>query len=282
MSCQQFSVAMAVYKKDDPVHFRTAVDSILNQTQKPDEVVLVVDGPVPSSLDEVIASYESLPFFKIIRLEKNMGHGHARRVGLSHCTHGLVALMDADDISRPDRFEKQLRRMEEDPTLSIVGGNIDEFIGDVDNIITSRRVYTEDADIKRDMQKRCPMNQPTVLFRRADVERAGGYLDFFCEEDYYLWVRMCLLGMKFANLPDVLVNMRVSKDTYRRRGGIRYFKSEARLQKFMLKNKLIGFGRYSLNVLKRLVVQVLLPNRVRGYAIRRFARQTVPDKQPKA
>ncbi|MBQ8174734.1 MAG: glycosyltransferase [Clostridia bacterium] len=272
MCCQKFSVAMAVYAKDDPWHFKIAVDSILNQTRRPDEVVLVVDGPVPLSLDEVISAYEAMPLFRVIRLEKNCGHGHARRTGLVHCTHELVALMDADDISRPDRFEKQLARMEADPSLSIVGGNIAEFIGTPDNVVSYRHVETEDAKIKKDLKIRCPMNQVSVLFRRDDVKRAGGYLDFYCEEDYYLWVRMALLHMKFANVPDVLVDVRVGRDMYRRRGGMRYFKSEARLQKFMYKQGLIGTMRYALNVIKRLVVQVLLPNRVRGYIFRKFAR----------
>ena len=263
---------MAVYEKDDPWNFKIAVDSILNQTRKPDEVVLVVDGPVPLSLDEVISGYEAMPTFRVIRLEKNCGHGHARRTGLSHCSHELVALMDADDISRPDRFEKQLACMEADPSLSVVGGNIAEFIGTPDNVVSYRNVEIEDAAIKQDLKIRCPMNQVSVLFRRDDVKHAGGYLDFFCEEDYYLWVRMALLNMKFANVPDVLVDVRVGRDMYRRRGGLRYFKSEARLQAFMYRHGLIGTFRYTVNVLKRLVVQVLLPNRVRGYIFRKFAR----------
>ena len=268
----KFSVAMAVYGKDNPLHFKTAVDSILNQTCQPDEVVLVVDGPVPSDLNEVITEYEAMPIFQVIRLEKNSGHGHARRTSLAHCTHELVALMDADDISRPDRFEKQLAYMEQNPTVSIVGGSIAEFIDSPDNVVSYRNVECEDARIKADLRIRCPFNQMTVLLRREDADRAGGYLDFYCEEDYYLWVRMALLDVKFGNLPDVLVDVRVGADMYRRRGGVRYFKSEARLQWYMYKNRLIGLYRYALNVAKRLVVQVLLPNRIRGYVFRKLAR----------
>ncbi len=274
MCPEKFSVAMAVYEKDDPWHFKIAVDSILNQTCPPSEVVLVVDGPVPLSLDELIVAYEANPLFRVIRLEKNCGHGHARRTGLSHCSYELVALMDADDISRPDRFEKQLACMTADPRLSIVGGTIAEFIGSPDRVVSYRYVAQQDEDIKRDLRIRCPMNQVSVLFRKSDVKRAGGYLDFFCEEDYYLWVRMALLDMKFANVPDVLVDVRVGQDMYRRRGGLRYFKSEARLQQFMYKNRLIGLTRYLWNVSKRLVVQVLLPSRVRGYVFRKFARSS--------
>lgn len=267
---QAFSVSMCVYGGDDPTWFAAAVDSVVNQTVVPDEIVIVVDGPVPPALDAVIGGYEQQPLFKVIRLAENRGHGEARRVGLQHCTHSLIALMDADDLSRPDRFEKQLALLDGD--VAIVGGQITEFIGTPDYVVGKRIVPTADADIKAYMQKRCPMNQVTVMFRKAAVEQVGGYIDWYCEEDYYLWLRMHLAGMTFANLPDVLVDVRVGEDMYRRRGGVKYFKSEAKLQGYMLKNGVIGLVRYLINVNQRLILQVLMPNRLRGWIFKRFAR----------
>lgn len=269
----KFSVSMCTYGKDNPQWLKTAIESILNQTVKPDEVVLVVDGPVPDELDCVIKEYEASPIFKVIRLKKNMGHGQARRIGLENCAFELVALMDSDDISVPERFSKQIECFKEDDLLDIVGGNITEFIDSPDNIVGARVVPETDAEIKEYMKKRCPMNQVTVMFKKASVDKVGGYIDWFCEEDYYLWLRMFLGGMKFANVTDNLVNVRVGKEMYGRRGGIKYFKSEARLQKFMLDNKIIGFGTYLMNVLKRLIVQVLLPNKLRGWVFKKFARE---------
>ena len=271
----KFSVSMCVYGKDNPDWFQIATDSILNQTCPPDEVVLVVDGPVPSELNSVIAACEQNSVFNVIRLPENMGHGEARRTGLAACKNELVAIMDADDISASTRFEKQLAAFAADPELAIVGGNITEFIGEPENVVGARVVPGDDADIKVYMKKRCPMNQMTVMFKKSQVEAVGGYLDWYCEEDYYLWLRMALADMKFANLPDTLVNVRVGADMYRRRGGVRYFKSERRLQKYMRKNGIIGFGTYLSNVIKRLIVQVLLPNRVRGWVFKKFARRTV-------
>lgn len=271
----KFSVSMCVYGKDNPEWFRTAVNSILDQTRKPDEVVLVVDGPVPQELDDVINHFEQNSIFKVIRLPENKGHGEARRVGLNNCSNELVALMDADDISAEDRFEKQLALFESDPELTIVGGNITEFIGTPDNIVEARVVKLDDASIKEDMKKRCPMNQMTVMFRKSFVECAGGYLDWYCDEDYYLWIRLLQNKAKFANLPDYLVNVRIGKEMYQRRGGTKYFMSEAKLQKFMLDNKIIGLGRFAVNVGERLVVQVLLPNKLRSWVFKKFARKTV-------
>lgn len=275
MENQKFSVSMCVYGKDNPAWFETAVESILNQTAKPDEVVLVVDGPVPNALNQIIEKYEALDFFHIVRFAENQGHGNARRAGLEACTHELVALMDADDISRPERFEKQLARFGEDPSLSIVGGNIAEFIDTPENTVGFRIVPNADEEIKAYMKKRCPFNQVTVMFKKSDVQAVGGYIDWFWEEDYYLWLRMYLAGQGFANVDGVLVDVRVGKEMYQRRGGRKYFKSEAKLQKFMLKNKIIGFGTYFMNVTKRWIVQVLLPNRLRGWVFQKFARKSV-------
>lgn len=271
----KFSVSMCVYGKDNPEWFRTAVDSILNQTRKPDEVVLVVDGPVPQELDDVINPFEQNSIFKVIRLPENKGHGEARRVGLNNCSNELVALMDADDISAEDRFEKQLAMFESDVELTIVGGNITEFVGTPDNIVEARVVKSDDASIKEDMKKRCPMNQVTVMFKKSRVDSVGGYIDWYCEEDTYLWLRLFLDGAKFANLSDYLVNVRIGKEMYQRRGGTKYFLSEAKLQKFMLDNKIIGLGRFAVNVGERFVVQVLLPNKLRSWVFKNFARKTV-------
>lgn len=82
----------------------------------------------------------------------------------------MIALMDADDLSVPDRFEKQLAVFVQNPSLSIVGGNIQEFIGTPDKCVGKRIVPEKDSDIKIYMKKRCPMNQVTVMFRKADVE----------------------------------------------------------------------------------------------------------------
>ncbi|MBE6944155.1 MAG: glycosyltransferase [Ruminococcaceae bacterium] len=272
---EKFSVSMCVYGGDHPAWFQTSVDSIRNQTAPPDEIVLVVDGPVPEDLNAVICQYEKEPIFHVIRLEKNMGHGEARRISLNACKHSLVALMDADDISVPDRFAKQIKMFAEDPALTIVGGNITEFVDTPDNLVGMRTVYTTDSEIKQDMKKRCPMNQMTVMFRKADVEAAGGYVDWYCDEDYYLWLRLMLSGAKFCNIPETLVNVRVGKEMYSRRGGMKYFKSEAKLQKWMLKKKVIGFGTYAVNVAKRLIVQVLLPNSLRSWVFQKFARKSV-------
>lgn len=268
-----FSVSMCVYAGDKAEWLKTAIESVLNQTVKPNDVVLVVDGPVSDDINAVISEYEKRSFFNCIRLEKNMGHGIARRIGLENCKNDLVAIMDADDISVDSRFEKQLDFFENDNGLDIVGGNIAEFIEKEDNIVGKRIVPGDDASIKEYLKKRCPMNLVTVMFKKSSVEKAGGFIDWYCEEDYYLWVRMYLAGMKFANCKDILVNVRVGEDMYARRGGFKYFKSEKRLQKYMLDKKVISRTTYFSNVLKRFIVQILLTNKLRAFVFMKFGRK---------
>lgn len=268
----RFSVSMCVYGKDDPNHFKIAVDSILNQTLEPDEVVLVVDGPVPDELDAIIKNYEEDPLFKVVRLEVNRGHGDARRIGLDNCTYNYVALMDADDISLPERFETQIGFLSKNPDVDIIGGNIVEFIDAVDNVVGKRIVPEKHDDILEYMKKRCPFNQMTVMFKKDSVQKAGGYIDWFWNEDYYLWIRMMENGCVFANTGTILVNARSGLDMYKRRGGKKYFQSEKKLQKYMLDKKIINKRTYCMNVLKRWIVQRALPNSVRGWVFRTLAR----------
>ena len=268
----KFSVSMCVYGGDNAQWFKTSVESVLNQTLVPNEIVLVVDGAVPDDLNTSIRKFEELKLFKVIRLETNQGHGIARKTGLDNCTNELVAIMDADDICSRNRFEKQIEAFRNYPDSDIVGGIITEFIDTPDNVVGKRIVPVEDSEIKEYMQRRCPMNLVTVMFKKTSIEKVGGFIDWYCEEDYYLWLRMALANMKFRNVDDVLVNVRVGKEMYQRRGGVKYFKSEAKLQKYMLDNKIIGFSRYLINVTERMILQVLMPNKMRSFIFQRLAR----------
>lgn len=272
-----FSVAMSVYKNDNPEWFDVALKSVIEQTVKPNEIVLVVDGPISDELRNIINKYEDICknsniYFNVIYLKKNQGHGIARKTGLDNCSNKLVAIMDADDICVLNRFETQLNVFNVNPKVDVVGGMITEFIDSPDNVVGKRNVPLVDSEIKKYMKCRCPMNFVTVMFKKSSIEKVGGFIDWFCEEDYYLWIRMALAEMKFSNVDSTLVNVRVGKDMYKRRGGLRYFISEAKLQKYMRKKKVIGFSRYIINIAERFVVQVLMNNAIREWVFKTFAR----------
>lgn len=266
---------MSLYIKEKPEYLRTAIQSMVDQTYAPDEIVIVKDGLLTPELDFVLDEYQDKypELFNIVGYEKNRGLGLALNFGLEHCRNELVARMDTDDIAKPDRCKKQMEMFAENPMLEIVGGDIAEFVDTPDNIVAHRRVPTTDDAIKEYMKTRCPFNHMTVMYKKASVIKSGNYKDLFWNEDYYLWIRMmehcCVMG----NTGDVLVDVRTGADMYKRRGGRRYFESEKFLQKYMLDRLIIDKCQYIANVIKRWILQILLPNWLRGIVFRTFARK---------
>lgn len=269
-----FSVCISVYKNDKLEFVNESLLSILNQTFRPAEIILVVDGPVTSELDAFLSQMSlKEEIIHLIRLSENQGLGNALKIAVENAKYDIVARMDSDDISLPDRFEKQIKCFENDNTLSIVGGTIREFIETPENAVAKRMCPLEDKEIKKYMKTRCGLNHVTVMFRKADVLKAGNYQDWFWNEDYYLWLRMILASCKFKNLGDTLVSVRVGKDMYERRGGKKYFKSEVRLQKYMLDNNIIAIPRYIANIIIRFIIQIVLPSKVRGFVFQKILRK---------
>lgn len=270
-----FSICTSIYKNDNPDFVRVALDSMLvHQSVKPDEIVLVQDGPVPEDLSAVISEYENkyANVMHVIRLEENGGLGNALKIGVENTGHTIIARMDSDDICLPNRFEKQLEYMENHPECDILGGQITEFIDTPGNIVGRREVPLSNEEIYDFMKSRCALNHMTVMFRKDVVMKVGNYQDWFWNEDYYLWVRMMMNHCVFANIPDVAVNVRSGAEQYARRGGKNYFDSEIGIKKLMLKEGMINKKEYLFNYIERFIIQLLLPNRVRGWIYRTFAR----------
>ncbi|MBD5132144.1 MAG: glycosyltransferase [Clostridiales bacterium] len=271
---REFSVLMSVYKNTKLSELKECLDSLENQTVKATEYVIVRDGQVSSELNDYLDSLENdLSGCKIIRLEQNVGLGNALKEGMAHCSNEIIARMDTDDICVKNRFEEQLDCFENDEELSIVGSNIAEFIDSVSNVVSYRNVPRDHDDICEYLKKRCPFNHMTVMFKKTDVEKAGGYLHWHYNEDSYLWVRMYLAGAKFYNIQENLVCARIDESTFARRGGYKYYKSERDLFKYMYKNKIIGFGSYVKAKTIRFILYVLMPNRMRQWAYKKFARK---------
>ena len=271
-----FSVVTSAYKNDNSEFVRVALDSMLiNQTVKPTEIVLVRDGQVPEVLDRLLDEYEARypDVFNIIRLEQNGGLGNALKLGVENAKYDIIARMDSDDICLPNRFELQLKYLEQHPEVDILGGQISEFIGIPENIIGKRVVPCTNSEIYNFMKSRCAFNHVTVMFHKDAVLKAGNYQDWFWNEDYYLWVRMMKTKCQFANVPEVLVNVRSGADLYARRGGRKYYESEKGIKKLQLDNKMITKMEYRYFVAQRYIIQILMPNWLRGWVFRTLARK---------
>lgn len=268
-----YSVLMSVYKNEKVEFFIQAVDSLLNQTVMPEQIVLVRDGGVyeelQDTIDKYVSNYPNL--FTYLPLEENGGLGNALRYGLTYCRNELVGRMDTDDISVPNRFELQLEFMENNPDVDIVGGNISEFANDPTEIVDYRIVPESHEDIVEYLKSRSPFNHVTVMFKKSALEKVNSYESFYLFEDWYLWVKMHLSGAKFANINAILVNVRIS-EMANRRGGMKYYSSCVKLLKYMRKNRVIGFWKYLKTCMVRFCGYVLLPNKIREWAYKKFLR----------
>lgn len=268
----KFSVLMSVYKREQGEYLKEALRSIFQQTVPPSEVVLVKDGPLTDELENVIADFvKRYDTLKVIALSENRGLGNALNVGLDACTNDLVARMDSDDLSLSDRFETQLRAFETDPEVSVVGGWITEFEENPDQIITYRKVPESDSELKNFFTSRNPLNHVTVMFRKKDVQEAGGYQHFHLFEDYWLWARMIKNGVKFHNVQKVLVNVRGGAAMAARRGGWKYVKSAVKFQWRIWKMGLISVGQLLKNIFIRFCVY-MMPNELRSWIYKNILR----------
>lgn len=222
-----YSVLMSVYAKDNPEHFDTAIRSMAVQTVPFSDMVIVCDGPLSQSLEAVLKNWqrELGERLTVHRLSKNSGLGVALASGIPLCGCDVIARMDSDDISRPNRCELLLKKMTSEK-LDLVGGAIEEFDCVPGDMGLIRKVPLFQDDIDTWLKERNPFNHMSVVFDRHMVNQAGGYEPFPWMEDYWLWVRMIAKGCRCANIPDVVVDVRVGNGMFARRKGIPYMKSQ--------------------------------------------------------
>lgn len=273
-----YSVLISVYYKESPEFLRQAIDSMLAQTVAPDEVVLVCDGPMTPGLDQVILSFQEQcgDRLQVLRLQTNMGLGNALNRGIRMCRNEWIARMDSDDISLPDRMEKQLAYISSHPEVSVLGGQIVEFEKDPGCPVDMRSVPLQMPQIRETLRFKNPLNHVTIFYRKSAVLAAGNYEDYPGFEDYQLWARMLAQGYQMANLKDCLCQVRIGSEMYRRRGGWSFFKNTYRMQRFLLGQKLITVVQFLRNLLIRFAAAAL-PNRLRGAMFRKVMRKEVGD-----
>lgn len=224
---QNYSVLMSVYYKEKAEYLELAIESMLNQTVPPEQFVIVEDGKLTKELEKVIIRYEKQnpSLFTIIRLGENRGLGLALNEGMKYCRNELVARMDSDDISLPERCEKILNEFENDNQLVVCGCNIDEFYGEINNLRTSRVVPKEHDDIKIFMRKRQAFNHPTVIYKKSKVIQVGGYIPLRRKEDFDLFSRMISFGYVVKNVSESLYLYRADDMNYLRRKNFTNFRS---------------------------------------------------------
>lgn len=271
---KKYSVLMSVYYKENPKWFDESIKSMFEQTIKPSEFVLVEDGPLTNELYNVVEKYqkEYPNEFKVVTIEKNVGLGPALKKGVEECSNEYIARMDSDDISIPERCEKQLNYFKEFPDTDIVGSNIAEFIDQIENVIAYRNLPQKDNEIKKYARRRNPFGHPSIMMKKSKVLEAGNYRSYYLCEDYDMWIRMIEKGAKCYNFQELLVYMRISEDFYKRRGGIKYLKSILKFKKEQYKKGFYSFKDYLVSSFAH-IVMCLMPNKLRDFLYRKVLRR---------
>jgi glycosyltransferase involved in cell wall biosynthesis len=248
---EAFSVLLPVYAGDHPRFLVRAFESVtFDQERPPNQVVIVRDGPVSQPIVDALEDLvkRSPVPLTIVDLPENRGLGSALSVGMKACRYNIVARMDADDVSLPARFLRQLPLIESG--FDLVGASLAEIGSDEGDLRGVRRPPIEHEDILRFGRFHAPFNHPTVVLRRQTVLEAGGYQELPHLEDYWLWARMLAAGARATNVDEPLVLYR-AEGGYRRRGGWSLARSEIDLQIKMRRLRFTSKPQFIRNLILR-------------------------------
>jgi hypothetical protein len=273
--CEDLSAMICVYRGTDIQELKLAFYSAcVFQFVLPSEILIVKDGPVNNDVDEFITYVHDHHKAIILKSNKNVGHGRARNIALSKTSKKWIAIVDSDDFSKPDRFFMQLNFLQQHKDVSVLGSALTEY--EMRNgalHLTSTRIYPEsEENIHRFCQRRCPVAQPTAILNVEHVRAVGGYLHWYNNEDYHLWLRLIGRGYKIRNLAASLVLMKFDRGSLLRRRGVVYWWNELKLQWFSYKLGITKFRLLILGAIARFVIQVLMPPRAVNFVYSTFLR----------
>ena len=271
-----FSVLISAYRTEEPIILDRALKSIWDdQILKPDQIVLIKDGPLGLDLDKILEKWLTImgSSLDIVYNPVNLGLGDSLRKGIHHCKYDLIARMDTDDISVPSRFVEQINFLKNNPEVDILGSNISEFANDEMIQTSFRKVPSTHENIIENAKIQCPFNHPSVFFKKKAYLNAAGPKNLFLMDDWYVWVLMIMNGAICANIDKDLVKMRGGSDQMSRRGGWIYLFQSLKLQKLFYDIKfinLIEFLRNSAILITVSLVPPVLRYLMYKYLIRRL------------
>lgn len=255
----KFSVLMSVYKKEKPEYLEACLDSIANQTLLPNEIVLVEDGPLTDELYQIIQNWkEKLPILKSLKLKQNLGLAVALNSGIKNCSHNNIARMDTDDICVPERFEKQVSYLTNHPEIDILGSQIAEYDVNMENFLHFRNLPCSHDKIFKFAKTRVPFNHMTVVFKKDQVLKVGGYAEHVrIMQDWTLWGKLLNNKRIAANINEVLVKARTGNELFTRRRGLSYIKHETASIAFLYKIRFIGIFYFIFNIFTHSLIRLL-------------------------
>ena len=276
---QKISVLFPVYIKDKPPWVRMSLESLLNQTLLPHEIVVIYDGPVTREVDNVVisTSQNALPvIFNIIKIPNNIGLGNALNIGIKNAQNELLARMDADDVAEPDRFRIQAVRISARQDNAILGGQTIEYDEQMSTVISKRIVPLGSESIRKTLSIINPMNHMTIVYKKSVVLSVGGYTEVKFYEDYLLWHKISQAGWALDNVPEVLVRVRAGENMINRRRGLKVFSGELKFQRALHNKKYITNQIFVRNIFIRAIPR-LFPKPIFPFIYRKSRRYLLSE-----
>lgn len=254
----QFTVCMVVTRNDAAEHFNIALLSLVCQSMKPSEVLIVDNGGLTDRHYEIIASIDDELSIRLVRIANLSPVGQARNIALHAARYKVIAVADPDDVNEPDRFMKLVPELND--SVRMVGSWVREFSHEKSDRQIERRVPCDFVDIIRYSRFRSPVNNPTICYFKNDALSVGGYnTSLHFGEDYDLVTRFIRGGKIIRNIPIVMVNFRIgdTKKLYKKRGGLFLLKQEINLHRRFLKNRYISLLDFFMIVTIKILVRLL-------------------------
>ncbi len=227
------SVVVNIWGGDGPASLRRSLSSISSQRQRPDEVVVVVDGPISIEIEEEIQRFRNEATFpaRTIYIQSPKGLWNARNVGIGEAEYEIVALHDADDVMHPERLQIQAKTIFENG-LDVLGSPVYEFDAVQESILGVRSLARSDQ-LSRKMIWQNVVNHSSVTLRKSVVIGVGGYKNVHLAEDYDLWLRLIFAGKNVGCTEEILQAFSVDSSLSRRRGGAKFISSEFALHRLI-------------------------------------------------
>ena len=215
------SVLMSVYKNEQATYLHRALQSVWDdQTLKPDQIVLIEDGPLGEDLRATIDTWQDKLGCVLCRLrnEVNIGLTKSLNKGIRCVTSELIARMDSDDISAPERFRLQHDYFVAHPEVHIIGGSLQEF-DETNECLNIRHYPLNPQEARAYIKKASPLAHPTVMMRRQIFDEGLSYNEKYrTSQDIALWFDALLSGYKISNVPEVTIHFRRNYEVFKRRG----------------------------------------------------------------
>ncbi|EEG10437.1 glycosyltransferase [Pseudogulbenkiania ferrooxidans] len=234
--------------------FIPAVESILTQTLQDFELIIIANGCSTEHLNKIRLTYGDHNRVRILNTEIK-GLPFALNLGVHNARGLYIARMDADDISIPERLEKQLNTLEQNKKIGVVSSGVD-FIDENDQAIREGKFpELTDKDHRRLLPLICCIAHPTVMVRKEIINKLGGYSFGSFSEDYDLWLRIMreLPEVEFYRIPESLLK-------YRRHGN--QATSSKNIKKIRAYNSALKIRELFLSRKLKFIIGIILPARM--------------------